>query len=277
MDQISIFSLVALFSTGFGQGVRISKTDFPRFVGVVACGPGTVTECQGAASGFTLSGLAGGVEIPDPTASELTTGGKVVLGFLEGKPFHWTRYAVEFPNSGWKWVVLNEVSVSDVNRVFLSLWKHDGSTLELAKILPRYYSLELGETFIHSSQPLPDGTRLVILKGEGSESGVRLQEYRFLRLTAPDRVEEVHRRVNRSEIPVEAIMEKLNADQPVEAVLDSTLSLEVGRTRAASGGPLIKFTMSRSRVLYTKNGPEETPDRKTSEEIDIWRQIKARR
>jgi hypothetical protein len=199
----------------------------------------------------------------------------VVVGFLEGKPFVWSRYGVEFPNSGWKWVVLNELSVNEKNRVFLTLWKHNGSSLDLVKIFPQAYPLALGETTVMSQSRLPDGSHLVVLRGEGSESGVRLQDYRFLRLIAPDKVVEVYRRTNRSEIPVDRIMEKLNADQPVEAVLDSTLSCEVGKQKASSGGPLVAFTLSRTQVLYTKAGPEETPDRRTRDEVDIWKLAKA--
>lgn len=283
MGRFGIFLLVALFSSTFAQGEQLRKSDFSRFVGVIACGTARTgdgpadTECPGAANGFEIQGLAGSPEIPDPAASELTTGGRVVVGFQEGKPFHWPRYSVEFPNSGWKWIVLNELSVSDQNRVFFSLWRHTGSSLELVKIFPRILSLALGETTVHSQARLPDGSLLVILKGDGSESGLRLQDYRFLRLSAPDRMEEVHRRTNRSEIPVEKIMERLNLDQAVEAVMDSTLSCEISKRKSASGGPLVKFTVSRNSVLYTKQGPMETPQGKSSEEIDIWKTIKAGR
>lgn len=277
MGRFGIFLLVALFNAPFGQGVQHRKTDFSRFVGVIACGTPAEGECPGAVNGFSRHGLVGGEEIPDPAASELTAGGQVVVGFLEGKPFHWPRYSVEFPNSGWKWVVLNELSVSDQNRVFLTLWKHTGSSLDLVKIFPRILPLALGETTVHSQATLPDGSLLVVLKGDGSESGVRLQDYRFLRLTAPDRMEEVYRRTNRSEIPVEKIMERLNLDQAVEAVQDSTLGCEVGKRKAASGGPLVKFTLARNSVLYTKQGPMETPLDKSSEEIDIWKIVKSAR
>jgi hypothetical protein len=174
-------------------------------------------------------------------------------------------------------VVLNELSVSDQNRVFLTLWRHTGTSLELVKIFPRMLPLALGETTVHSQARLPDGSLLVVLKGEGSESGVRLQDYRFLRLVAPDRMEEVHRRTHRSEIPVEKIMEKLNSDQPVEAVMDSTLACEVVRRKAPSGGPLIRFTVMRSSILYTKQGPQETPQGRSSEELDLWKTIKSAR
>lgn len=283
MGRFGIFMLVALFSATFGQGAQHRKSDFSRFVGVIACGtPGSGAgpagaECPGAANGFAVQGLAGGPEIPDPHASELTAGGQVVVGFLEGKPFLWPRYSVEFPNSGWKWVVLNEISAGDQNRVFLTLWRHTGSSLELVKIFPRSLPLALGETTVHSQARLPDGSLLVVLKGDGSESGVRIQDYRFLRLTAPDRMEEVYRRTNRSEIPVDKILERLNLDQAVEAVMDSTLGCEVSRRKAGSGGPLVKLTVTRNSVLYTKEGPMETPQGSSSEEIDIWKTIKSAR
>lgn len=277
MLRFCSFSLIALFGVLKAETVRVPKTDFPRFTGVVACGAFTSEQCPGAGDGFQLHGLAGDEVIPDPAAPELSKGGKVVVGFLEGKPFLWPRYSVEFPNSGWKWVVLNELSVSDQNHVVLTLWKHTGSSLDLVKVFPRTFPLALGEMTVHSQSRLPDGSLLVILKGDGSESGVRLQDYRMLRLTAPDKVEEVYRKTNRSEIPVDKIMEKLNADEPVEAVLDSTLTCEVAKSKAPSGGPMIRFTVSRNRVLYTKAGPEETPAGRTSEDLDIWKIAKSGR
>lgn len=274
MLRFSTFGVIALFSGPFAQSVLVSKTDFPRFAGVVACGALSGDLCPGAEDGLEKHGLVGDSEMPDPTDAALARGGRVVLGFLEGKPFAWTRYSVEYPNSGWKWVVLNELSVSEKNRVFLTLWKHNGSSLDLIKVFPRTFPLALGETTVHSQTRLPDGSMLVILRGEGSESGVRLQDYRFLKLKTPDKLVEVYRRTNRSEIPVDRIMERLNADELVEAVMDSTLSCEVAKTKAPSGGPLIRFTVSRTKVLYTKAGPEETPDRATRDEVDIWKTAK---
>lgn len=275
MHRFGLFSLVALLGNPFALSPKVSKPDFPRFAGVVDCGPSPAGECPGAADGFVIHGLAGGEEIPDPTAPGLLTGGRVVLGFQEGKPFLWPRYSVEFPNSGWKWVVLNEVSISDRNRVFLTLWRHTGSSLDLAKVFPRVFPLDLGEMTVHSDAPLPDGSRLLILKGEGADAGIRIQDFRLLRLSKPDRMEEILRRTNRSEIPVEAIMERLNADQPVEAVLDSTLTCTVARRKGAAGGPVVRFTLARQRVLYTKEGPVETPGGSSSEEIDVWKDLRA--
>lgn len=275
MLRFGIFSLVALFADAFAQGVLVAKGDFPRFAGVLDCRGGSGEECPGAKDGFVLQGLAGEAEIPDPTASELTAGGRLVVGFLEGKPFAWPRYSVDFPNPGRKWVVLNELSANDQNRVFLSLWRQNGPNLGLVRVFPRFLPLSLGETTVHAHASLPDGSKLVILKGDGADAGVRLQDYRVLRLSAPDRWDEVHRRLNRSEIPVNQIMEKLNADQAVEAVRDSTLDCEVAKKKAPSGGPLIRFTTTRNRVLYTKGGPVETPEGKSAEEVDIWNIVRA--
>jgi hypothetical protein len=257
------------------ETVRIPKTDFPRFAGVVACGDAPEDACPGASEGFVLAGLAGDTAIPDPAAPELAAGGRIVLGFLEGKPFTWSRYSVEHPNSGFKWVILNELSQNERNRVFLTLWRHTGSSLDLMKIFPRSLPLALGETTVHAKARLPDGSLLLVLKGEGSDAGVRLQDYRFLRLDAPDRMSEVYRRTHRSEIPIQEILDRINADEPVEAVVDSTLACEVTRRKAPSGGPLVRFTVSRTRVLHSKDGPQETPEGKSSEEIDIYRIIKS--
>lgn len=277
MHRIGLLSLVALLEIPFGQGARVPKADFARFAGVLDCGQASAGECPGAANGFAIHGLTGGEEIPDPAAPELMTGGRVVVGFQEGKPFLWPRYSIEFPNSGWKWVVLNEVSISDQNRVFLSLWRHTGSSLDLVKVFPRSFPLELGETTVHSSAPLPDGSRLLILKGEGADAGIRIQDFRLLRLTAPDRMQEILRRTNRSQIPVESIMDRLNADQPVEAVLDSTLTCSLIRPEGASKNPKVRFTLSRQSLLYTKEGPEETPKGATHEEIDVWKAVQSAR
>jgi hypothetical protein len=277
MHRIGLFSLVALLGIPFAQDAGVAKADFARFTGVLDCGQAAGGECPGAADGFVIQGLAGGEAIPDPAAPELATGGRVVVGFQDGKPFLWPRYSVEFPNSGWKWVVLNEVSSNDQNRVFLSLWRHTGSSLDLVKVFPRSFPLDLGEMTVHASSPLPDGSRLLILKGEGADAGIRIQDYRLLRLTAPDRMQEILRRTNRSEIPVESIMERLNADQPVDAVLDSTLTCALVRPGAASKNPKVRFTLSRQSVLYTKEGPRESPQGSSHEEIDVWRAVQAAR
>ena len=57
---------------------------------------------------------------------------------------------------------------------------------------------------------------------------------------------------NRSGIPVQKILERINADQPVDPVTDSALACEIvaGR-KAASGGPLLRFIKTRTRVLDT--------------------------
>jgi hypothetical protein len=256
------------------EGLRVRKADFPGFLGIVACGAAAREECPGAADGFARHGRAGEEGAPDPASPALTAGGKVAVGFLEGKPFAWPRYSVEFPTPAWKWVVLNELSANEQNRVFLSLWKQAGPHLELVRVFTRVFPLELGETTVHARSALPDGSLLVVLKGDGADAGVRLQDYRFLRLRAPDRMEEVHRALNRSEIPVQDIMERLNADRPVEPVLDSTLDCEVGRRKAPSGGPLVRLVVTRNRVLYTRDGPEETPAGTSSQDLDIWRLIR---
>jgi hypothetical protein len=270
-----ILGLVAVLSQAVPETVRIRKTDFPRFAGVVACGEAPEDSCPGASAGFVLAGLAGDSAIPDPAAPELAAGGRIVLGFLEGKPFTWPRYSVEYPNSGFKWVVLNELSLNERNRVFLTLWRHTGTSLDLMKIFPRMLPLALGETTVHAKAPLPDGSLLLVLKGEGTDAGIRLQDYRFLRLAAPDRMSEAYRRTHRSEIPIQDILERINADEPVEAVVDSALACEVSRRKAPSGGPLVRFTVSRTRVLHTKEGPRETPEGKSFQEIDIYRIIKS--
>jgi hypothetical protein len=255
---------------------RVAKSDFPKFAGSLDC-RWDGEACPGAAAGFVVKGLVGS-DIPDATAPELAAGGKVVLGFLEGKPFSWPRYSVDFPTAKSKWVVLNELSSGDQNNVFLTLWKSVGDSLEFVKAHPYALPLDLGETTVLAKAPLPDNSLLVILKGEGSDAGVNLQDYRFIRLQAPDKVAEVDRRTNKSEIAVQKILEKINNDEPVEAVTDSSLACEIVKGRKApSGGPLIRFVKTKTSILYTKAGPQETPLGKTEETLDIWKAIKAKR
>jgi hypothetical protein len=117
----------------------------------------------------------------------------------------------------------------------------------------------------------------VILKGEGSDAGVNLQDYRFFRLQAPDRITEVGRRTNKSELPVQKILEKINNNEPVEAVLDSSLTCEIAKgKKAPSGGPLIRFARIRTSILYSKAGPQETPMGKDESTWDVWKEIKGK-
>jgi hypothetical protein len=262
--------------TAPASAFRIAKADFPRFAGSLEC-QWDGEACPGAANGFVVKGLVGS-DIPDPTAAELAAGGKAVVGFLEGKPFSWARYAVDFPNARSKWVVLNELSSGDENNVFLTQWKQVGDSLEFVKALPRAFPLDLGETYVFAKAPLPDNSLLVILKGEGSDAGVTLQDYRFLRFQAPDKITEVARRTNKSEIAVQKILDKINNDEPVEPVTDSSLACEVVKGRKApSGGPLIRLSKTRTSILYTKSGPQETPLGKEETTLDIWKEIRAKR
>jgi hypothetical protein len=252
---------------------RVAKSDFARFAGSLEC-HWDGESCPGAANGFVVKGLVGS-DIPDANASELTSGGKVVVGFLEGKPFSWPRYSVDFPTARFRWVVLNELSSGDQNDVFLTLWKSVGDSMEFVKAHPFAFPIDLGETTVFAKLPLPDHSLLVILKGEGSDAGVTLQDYRFLRLVAPDRIFEVAYRTNQSKIPVQQILEKINNDEPVEAVMDSSLACEIVKGRKApSGGPLIRLVKTRTSILYTKSGPQETPMCKEESSLDVWKLIK---
>jgi hypothetical protein len=273
LSELKFWALAILVAHMPASAFRISKADFPRFAGSIAC-DWDGEACPGASMGFVLSGRTG-EEIPDPTAMELGEGGKVVVGFLEGKPFSWPRYSFDFPNARSKWVVLNELSAGDRNNVFLTRWKSIGDSLESVSIHPRGFPLDLGETFVLARTPLPDRSLLVILKGEGADAGVGLQDYRVLRLQAPDRITEVLRKTNRSEIPVQEILRRINADEPVEAVTDSSLACEIVRGRKApSGGPWLRFITTRTRVLYTRSGPEETPAGKDTVAVDLWKSLK---
>lgn len=271
--RAGLFAALAAFPA---SAFRIAKADFPRFAGSFDC-QWDGEACPGATRGFVVKGLAGS-DIPDPTAPELAGGGKVVLGFLEGKPFAWPRYSVDFPSAKNRWVILNELSSGDQNNVFLTLWKSVGDSLEFVKAHPRALPLDLGEAFVYAKAVLPDNSLLVVLKGEGSDAGVNLQDYRFFRLQAPDRIAEVGRRTNKSEVPVQKILEKINNDEPVEAVLDSSLACEIAKgKKAPSGGPLIRFVKTRTTIVYTKAGPQETPMGKDESTWDVWKEIKGKR
>ena len=253
----------------FGQ--HVAKQDFSRFVGVLDCqGSGSGTVCSGAGQGFSQHGLVG-QDIEDPSAPDLAVGGRIVLGFLEGKPFSWARYSVDFPNPRTKWIVLNELSQNDQNRVALTVWRSSSEGLDFQKAFSQLLPLSLGETTVHAKTALPDGSLLLILKGEGSDAGINVQDYRFLRLSGSDRMQEVTRRTNRSEIPVQKILDRLNAQESVEPVMDSTLDCEVVKGRKApSGGPLIVMVKKRNRIQYTRSGPLESGLGKEEENLDIW-------
>lgn len=270
----TLLPALALCAAMPSPGFRIAKNDFAKFAGQVDC-QWDGEACPGAARGFVQAGLAG-VEIPDPTAAELAAGGKVVLGFLEGKPFSWARYSVDFPAARWKWVVLNELSSGDANNVFLSQWRNAGDSLEFVKLAPFALPIDLGEAYVHGKAALPDGSLLLIMKGEGADAGVGLQDYRFIQLKAPDKVREIARRTNKSEVAVQKILEKINNDQPVDAVIDSSLACEIVKgKKAPSGGPLIRFTTTRTSILYTKSGPQETPAGREESTLDIWKAAKS--
>jgi hypothetical protein len=53
----------------------------------------------------------------------------------------------------------------------------------------------------------------------------------------------VGRRTNKSEVPVQKILEKINNDEPVEAVLDSSLACEIvkGKKRAENEAELYEY------------------------------------
>lgn len=269
------WGLLAIFLAGAPvMAFKVSKSGFSKFAGSVDC-KWDGEACPGASDGFVVRGVIG-EDIPDPTAPELAAGGKVVLGFLEGKPFSWARYSVDFPNARTKWVVLNELSSGDQNNVFLAQWRAVRDSLEFVKLHPRSLPLDLGESHVHAKAVLPDNSLLLILKGEGSDAGVNLQDFRFFRLQAPDKITEVLRRTNKSQIPVQKILERINADETVEPVIDSALSCEIAKSKKApSGGPLIRFITSRTRILYTKSGPQETPEGKDTAVVDVWKTIKS--
>jgi hypothetical protein len=267
-------AVLAICLTGLPSlAFKVSKADFPKFVGTIDC-RWDGEACPGAADGFARHGIAGD-DIPDPTAPELAAGGKVVLGFLEGKPFSWGRYSTDFPNAKTKWIILNELSSGDQNNAFLTQWRVVKDSLEFVKVHPRSVPVEFGECYVFTRTALPDNSQLLILKGEGSDAGVNLQDFRLLRLQAPDKVTETERRTNVSRIPVQKILERINADETVDPVTDSSLACEIVKgKKAPSGGPLIRFTTSRTSILYTKSGPQETPVGKDEAVLDVWKLIK---
>jgi hypothetical protein len=74
---------------------------------------------------------------------------------------------------------------------------------------------------------------------------------------------------------VQQILDKINNDEPVEAVMDSSLACEIVKGRTApSGGPLIRLVKTKTSILYTKSGPQETPMGKEESTLDIWKVVK---
>lgn len=265
--------LMAVASPTFTM--KVAKADFPKFVGVIGCEEAG-DSCPGASLGFVSQGLAGEGDFQDPSAANLAKGGKVVMGFLEGKPFSWSRYSVDYPNVKTKWVILNELTVGEGNRSFLTEWKSLGQSWECIKIESHYFSIALGEMIVHAKSTLPDGSLLMILKGEGSDAGVNLQDFRMVRIQSKtNAIQVVDQHTNRSEIPLQKILDKLNSDQEVEPVTDSVLSCELkGGKKAPSGFSWLRFIKSKNQVLYTKSGPVETPISKDTTLVDIWKTIR---
>ena len=266
---------MAIISVLPASAFRVAKTDFPHFVGIIGC-EDSGDSCTGAEQGYVLHGLAGDADFMDPSSPSLTKGNRTVMGFLEGKPFAWNRYSLDFPNAKSKWIVLNELTVGEGNRAFLTLWKGVGDSLEFIKVEPRYFSLTMGEAFLQGKTTLPDGSILLLVKGEGADAGINIQDFRIVRLqVANNTMTQVDQHINRSEIPLQKILNQLNADEVVEPVLDSTLGCDLPSGRKApSGGPWVRCIKSRNRVLYTKAGPEETPLGKDTIQVDIWKIIR---
>ncbi len=268
--QMLVSIVASMVLARSGHALRVSKVDFPRFVGVLAC-EDTGEACPGADAGFVMNGLVGDSAFSEPSSPDLAKGNKVVIGFLEGKPFSWNRYAIDFPNQRTKWIVLNELTLGEGNRAFLTAWKTIGDSLEFLKAIPRYFSLDLGELFVQAKTTMSDGSLLLILKGEGSDAGVNVQDFRVVRLKSTGlTATQVAKRYNRSEIPLQKILDKLNSDEQVEPVLDSSLICDWKPSRKApSGAPWLRCRLSRHRVLYTKDGPQETPVSTDSVLVDV--------
>ncbi len=254
----------------WGQGIRVSKTDFPRFVGVLAC-HGAEPQCPAALQGFSRHGLTGDFGFEDPSVQpkdSLTGRSPIALGFPDGKAFDWNKYSLVSPLNRNRIVVLNELTSSESNHALLSEWKESKGELELVRIWPQVFDIALGEAFFEGKPILQGKGFVAVLRGLGSDAGINQQEFHVLRFEPKSDVITLVSEVNRSEIPVSQIMARLNEHGAgavaAEEVTDSTLYCAL-----AKGGKVLRCTKTLTRLRYTTTGVEENPIGKQDYNVDF--------
>jgi hypothetical protein len=250
----------------FAQFITVSKNDLPRFAGSVPC----VFDgglCPQAIQGFTGHVLLGDNGFEDAThfPKDSATGrNPLVLGFPDGKAFDWNKYSFDSPLNQHKFLLLNELSSSGSNHAMLSEWRVSKGELTLIRLLPQVYEIPLGELFF-SGKPIQQGAGfLILMHGLGSDAGVNYQDYRVLRLDARSDLQLVTQVTNQSDIPVAALLARLNEGGNVEEVTDSTLTCSLVR-----GGKKLTCSKAFTRIRYSRSGAEEIPLNKSNFTVEL--------
>ncbi len=265
-----VFCLITPLCMGTGQavGFRIAKSDFHLLAVEVQCAPTCdfSDEVAGAAVDFGYAGegkFADLSKLVDQNADP--RGPRIVAGFPEER-FDWSRFTQPLPGGRNRMAVLNELTSSGKNYAFLSAWKPFRDSLEFIRLLPGSFSIPLGEISFRGAPRSQGGATLLLLQGIGSDAGINLQAFFAVRLQG-DRLQKVREVSNKTEIPVADILARLNDDKPAEEVLDSALQCDLAKT----GTPALHCVKTRTKILYTQQGPQETPLGKENFTLDLAR------
>lgn len=243
---------------GMGMGQRISKENFHQLAIEIQCNP----DCEfpeGMSATVLEIGLTGegrfehldAINAKNPSA----TNKSMVIGFPEER-FDWPRFTQGVPGSTMKFAVLNELTSSDKNHGYLSIWKTLKDSMEFVRLLPGHFSIPLGEFSFHGAPRGENGGTLLLLQGLGSDAGINIQYFIAVRLKGLERLQIVGDVSNKSEIPIADILARINDGKPAEEIIDSTLRCDLGRSPKGSN---LRCTKSKTRILYSKDGPTETP------------------
>ena len=179
----------------------------------------------------------------------------MVVGFPEDR-FDWARFTQPLPGGRNRLVLLNELTSSGKNRALMSVWKPFRDSLEFLNFLPGHFSVPLGEISFRGAPHSEGGGVLLLLQGIGSDAGINLQAFLAVRLRGLQRMRKVGEVSNKTEIPVSEILARLNDDKPAEEVLDSAVQCELGQ---GPRGAALRCVKTRTKTLYTQQGPQETP------------------
>ena len=249
--------LPAFFMPALVMAFHIAKTDFKLLAIEVQC-PKNGFESPAQTAEIIEFGYVGeGKFSPSSPASIPSRPGevRVVIGFPEDR-FDWNKYTQKLPGTETKLVILNQISTSGENFSFLTQWMPRRDSMEFLRIYPGLFSMPVGEISFRGAPKSSAGGTLLLLQGIGSDAGINAQSFFALRLRGQDKLEKSRVIANKSEIPVADILARINEGQPAEVVVDSSLRCDLGKNVR---GDVLKCSKTRTRILYTREGPQETP------------------
>jgi hypothetical protein len=253
-------------SLAHAQAIPVPKADLSRFIGTLHC----IYEddlCPQATQGFAQQGLLGnpGFEDLGSLPKDAESGRvPVAMGFLEATHFDLAKYTFDSPVTRQKFIVLNELSVDEVNHGLITEWKAARNEYTLVRVYPQVLELSLGEWTV-ASKPMALGKGFVVLlKGTGSDAGINVQDYRVVQWQPQTGFKVLNRTVNKSVTPVSEILARLNDEQPAEEVTDSSMVCNLTR-----GGKVLRCTKSYTRMRYSRQGVEENPIGKNEFQVDL--------